>query len=224
MAKFCTSCGNPLPGDGSPCPNCLTEQPPAAPAAAPSSTVSQMPSVEIGQPLGGSAKLSFEDEEETVVNLGNFRIKAATIIKLVAIGLFILFFLPLFSVSCEGMKITFSGVNAAFGKTVSVFGTNERVNGNLIAIFLLLIPAALFCVFQFKKKLSFVSGKLFQISTGLAALGLLVCIILSSSVNKMAAENMMIAQFTFWYYLTIILYIGSGFISAWSVVLAKKKT
>ncbi|MCL1852082.1 MAG: hypothetical protein FWF88_03505 [Peptococcaceae bacterium] len=207
MAKFCTRCGNAIPEDGSPCPSCTAAQQSAAPKTS----------------IGQSIKLDFTSEDDMLIAIGGNRIKVAAIVKVAAVALCVLFFLPLFSVSCQGVEISFNGWNTAFGKTVSTYGSSNKVDGNIAALFLLLIPAALFVAFQFKKNLQFINGKLFLISTGFSALGLIGFIVLAMVVNKQAEENLLIAKYTFWYYLSIILYIVAGLISLWCVLSAKKK-
>jgi len=222
MAKFCTRCGNAIPEDGSPCPNCAVAQQSAAPAATPSAPVYQPAP---GQSAGIPIKLDFTTEDDMAVVIAGNRIKVATVIKVVAVTLCILFFLPMFSVSCQGAKISFNGWASAFGKTFQ----GEKIEGNFMAFFLLLIPAALFIAFQFKKNLQFINGKLFLISTGISAMGLIGFIAYAMGVNSAVAEQageiggLLTPDFTFWYYLSIILYIVAGLVSVWCVVSAKKR-
>jgi len=225
MAKFCSKCGNALPEEDAPCPNCEVTEQPAAETMAPKKTISQMTIGEIGQSVKESAqsvKFDAASEDIASVTIGGNKVKISTIIKIIAIGLCILFFLPLFSVSCTGMKLSFNGLDATLGKTISMYGSKEKIDGNFLAIFLLLIPAALFSAFQFKQKISFVAGKLFKISTGLSVLGLIGFIILTFTVNNYAEQNLATASFTFWYYLSILLYLIAGAISIGCVLSGKK--
>jgi len=188
MSKFCSKCGNAIPEGSFSCPNCSPSQ--------------------VSKPIGFAAE---NEDGAMVVILGN-QVKALTVIKIIAVALAILFFLPLFSVSCEGMQISFSGWDSAFGKTVAAWGMGaERIGGNIMAIFLLLIPIALFVAVQFKENFSFLQGKLFNATLGLSVMGIIGFIALNISVG--AEATIFRVNFTFWYYLSIILYILSGILS-----------
>ena len=207
MAKFCVQCGYEFSDDNAYCPNCDNE-----PLHQPQRHYTK---------AGGH--LNYNDEDAVSIEVGGTKLKVSKIIKGIALCLMLFFFLPLFVVGCQGMQVEFSGWNATVGQSMYIMGMRERINGNIMAGFLFLIPLALFVIFQFKKKLHFVNGKLFLFSTGLSALGLLGFYILHNRVNSFAEQNMVMAQFTFWYYFSIILYIVSGIISVWSIVAAKKR-
>jgi len=214
MSKFCGKCGGALSSENTFCPNCGNATKP---------TAENRMSVD---PVSKSTLFDATTDENATVKIGGNKIKAATIIKVVALALCVLFFLPMFSVNCSGITITFTGLNAAFGKTISFFGVSEKIDGNLAAIFLLIIPAALFASLQFKKNSSVVSGKLFKISTGLSALGLLGFIIFTVAVNNEVYEQtggMVSPQYTFWYYLSILLYLIAGAISIGCILSVKKR-
>jgi hypothetical protein len=127
------------------------------------------------------------------------------------------------------MKVSFTGWNSEAGKTIidtsssslysslSSNSNTRRIEGEPMAIFLLLIPAALFAAFQFKSKFSFVVGRLYQVSTGLSGFGLIALLIYSSSVGnevKDVGKGLVAHNFTFWYFLSLLLYVAAGFISA----------
>ena len=165
------------------------------------------------------------DRDNISVNVSGNKMAAGTIIKVIAIVLCLLFFLPMFTVSCGNMTISISGLDSTIGKTVSSFGMNERIPGNFLTIFLLLIPASLFCVFHFRRSLAFAQGNLFALSMGVSGSGFLALIIFVMSVNaRISAEGeaFLDVKFTFWYYLSLILYVISCTISYMCFRSAKK--
>lgn len=225
MGKFCTKCGNEMPADGSPCPNCEPAQVSEPENKEPGKSISQMTVSEIGQSFKANAqsiKIEPEDADHAAVNVGGNKVKVATIIKGIAIALAVMYFLPWFTVSCSGVKITFSGFNATFGKYVHFYDTPQWVGGSIAALFLLLIPAALFAIFHFEKKMPFISGKMFIISTILSAVGLIGFIGVGNSINT-AGGGYIVPSYSFWYYFSMILYIATGVISLFCIKTAKKK-
>jgi len=207
MANFCTRCGNPLPQGSDTCTVC---NPVAAQPAAASGTT----------PAVGAIRPGFK--HPAVIKIGGIEIMIRKVIMVIAAVEAFLFFMPLFSVSCQGMKISFSGFNAAFGKVIQMYGGAERVDGNIAAILLLIIPILLFLVFYTKKQLSFVNTKLFTTSTALSVAGFLGMIILSTTVTSHVEQQMLRVTFTFWYTLSLILYVVSSLISVGCVMFGKK--
>ena len=172
-------------------------------------------------------KLEVLDKDNVSVNVSGNKVNAGTIIKVIAIVLCLLFFLPMFTVSCGNMTISISGLESTFGKTVSSFGSSERIPGNFLTIFLLLIPLSLFSAFQFRKSLSFTRGNLFTVSMGVSGSGFLALIIFVMSVNariSQEGEGILTVTFTFWYYFSLILYVISCLFSYICFNSAKKAT
>jgi len=170
-----------------------------------------------------SAGISFSDKDSALVTLGDLEIRVGTVLKSIFIVLAIVFFFPLFKVSFMGlMPLSFSGWNAAFGKTISMFGESDTINGNFAAVLLLLIPLLSFAVVQFKAKMRFLSGKLFWTTAALALVGFVVLAVLKSVVSGMAQDNMLSAQYSGWYYLSMVLYIALIGGSVWCVVRARR--
>jgi len=167
--------------------------------------------------------LDVADEDAANVNIAGKKLKIAMIIKIVALLLCLLFFLPMFTVSCSGMTISFSGADSAFGKTISIYGSSERIAGNIFAIALLLIPAMLFLTFLFKKKFAAINGKRFKVSTVISVLGVVALIIFAIAVNNKISAEGLTPKYTFWYYLSIILYIVAGIASYWCASSVKKQ-
>ena len=246
---FCSTCGTQLPDNSKFCDNCgtATDAPvqTSGPVYAPpnsqvyqntqqptkSKSISQITIGEIGQ----SIKLNAQDEDMVYLVIAKKTININLIIKIIALALCVLFFFPMFSVSCQGIKISFNGWDSAFGKTIesslgSMFSEkkSDKINGNFMAIFLFLVPAILFIMFQFKKNLSFIKGKLFFVSTGLSAIGVMSFITYAIAINNAIEKQMgdigkLAVKFTFWYYLSIILYILTGLTSVVSIISLKKK-
>jgi len=194
---YCGKCGNQIPDGTTECPNC-TE--------------------------GANANiLTIPTNPPAILKLGGIAIPIRFIFIGIAAILVIIFFFPLFEVSCQGMSISFNGWDAAFGKTISSFGSSEKIQGNILAIFLLIIPIVMVITFLTQKNLSFVDNKVFIFSSILSVAGVIGFIALSVSANNQAEANMLKASFTIWYYLSVILYIVSGLISIGCIFWAKKK-
>ena len=167
--KFCGYCGMPINQSETPELPPVEESPIIEPSKAQISLSTPVESVE--PPAPNPTPINFVVEEDSAsITVKGTKIEIAPIIKVIAIVLSILFFFPLFTVSCQGTEIEFSGLSATFGKTISTFGSNEKIEGNIIAIFLFLIPVILFAIFQFKKNLKFINGKLFLASSLLSVL------------------------------------------------------
>ncbi|MCL2488663.1 MAG: zinc ribbon domain-containing protein [Oscillospiraceae bacterium] len=230
MARFCTRCGSQLQEDGSPCPYCAGPVSPAQPV---------QPGYPPVQPVNPAVKpagaLQYTSENDVTLTLGSFQLNTALLIKIIAAVLCVIFFLPLFNVSCAGTSlISFNGLDSTFGKDISSgfgdFGGSEKVSGNFLAIFLLLIPAALFIALQFKKNLAFLEGRMYQAAAALSVLGVIAFIVFRIGVSGKVASYMedagsvITAKFTFWYYLSILLYIVIGGISVMYLLDAKKKS
>ena len=154
-----------------------------------------------------------------------------TVIKIVALVLCIAFFFPLFTVSCQGREVaSFSGWSSTFGKTIDMgmAGVN-KIDGNFLVVLLFLIPAALFILFLIKKNAAFCTSKTFYISTGLSIIGVIGYIVFNSGVKKAVMEYTGMSftlDFTFWYYLAIILYVSIATLSGASayIMLSQEKS
>lgn len=214
---FCKDCGNQIPEDRSTCPNCQNGT-----STGTGKPLSQMTFGEMGQTVTGAFNVS--DEDTASLTIAGKTVKIATALKIIAIALFVIFFFPLFTVSCSNTSINFNGMNAVFGKTVEVMGEKSKIDGSFIVIILLLVPAAQFAAIHFKKNFEFIKGKLYLISTALSVLGLIGFMFLTSEVNKKAEESMATVKYTFWYYLSIILYIVAGIVSLMCVISSKKNS
>jgi len=233
MANFCGSCGQKLTS-AQYCQNCGAAQNPETESANDSKTISQMTVGEIGQTIKTNVQamqVEAADEDNATINVGGNNVRIGTIIKIIGVALCFFFFLPLFTVSCAGETISFSGFNSTFGRTIAIgggfWGGSERLSGNFLSVLILLVPAALFSIFQFKKNISFVQGKLFKTSLALSVCGLIVLIIFALVVsNRVSGESggTLRVSFTFWYYFSVVLYIISSAISYWCFKTTNKTT
>ena len=150
----------------------------------------------------------------------------SVVIRAIAAALTAIFFLPpLFAVSCEGSNelFEFTGLNTLVGKTITTALGPQKVNGNFWAVFLLVIPVALFLVIQLRRNLSFLTRAVFIISTALSFLGVGAFYLLSVVVAKQAQENLMTAMVSVWFWVSVGLYIGSGVVSLVSVFAFRRK-
>ena len=205
MAGFCSRCGHALNNDGA-ClnPSCPTKaQARRTPSQGDGLNSADMK--EIGAASASALKKFFIAE--------GGGIKLGAIIQVLAALLALFYFLPLFSVSCQGMKITFNGFSATFGKVISMGSFmgerlgSERIPGNFLAIFILVIPVVLFLLFLAKDKVALLRRSAMPISTVLSILGIIVFIVLAAVVKEEAAKNSMTASFKGAYTFSIIFYV-----------------
>jgi len=172
--KFCGKCGAPM-GDGTPSvsPGVMAPPPSARPGC-----------IEVG-PI----KLNAIDENNADVNAFGKLLKASFVFKIASVLLAIFFFMPFFS-----FDIRMFGVRA--GQSMSGWTTAFGMGGvgsTTIAVFLLLIPIALFVLFQFKAQLearfAFIKGRLFTLSSIGFVAGLLVLFLVRSRLNNLSVGN-----------------------------------
>jgi len=145
------------------------------------------------------------DEDNATVTIAGKQLNAGTIIKFAALAICVCFFLP-FTVFSEGVEtITASMVN--------------DVSENILAILWLLMPAAIFIAFQFKKNLTFLTGKIFLISLILSIINIIIygfayygSVLEANELNRIYNGTIRIS-FTFWYWLGLICYVKIGCLS-----------
>ena len=138
----------------------------------------------------------------------------STIIKIIALVLAILFFFPMFTVSCSGgfgmgdYKIPFSGLDFAIEKDIDTgFGSYERTEANLYAWLLLLLPIVIFMILLSKSKSAYLTGFI------LSVVGVILFYIFSLEVTKKIVEQnygTLSVNFTVSFYASIILYVVAG--------------
>lgn len=205
---FCPNCGGQIAEGASFCSHCGQKAVPGG--ADGDKKFSDMSIGEIGKrSVDAVKKLPFDasQQDEAIVAVAGKSLKLSLVIRGVALFLCALFFFPLFSVSCSGTTINFNGIDSTIGKNVSAMGSSDRIDGNLLSIFLLLIPLALFLAFQLKKWLPFIRGKLFLTSASLSVAGIIAFGLFSAAVRKRAEENYAAARFSGAYYFSIVLYV-----------------
>ena len=124
----------------------------------------------------------------------------------------------MFTVSCQGQVLEFSGLESAIGKSAGS-GMGTVTDGNFLAFALLLLPAAIFIVIQFRNKSSALERNSFTASLLLSAAGVVMMIIYQLIVNNKVAQSsanmgffntntqVFDVNFTVEYWLSILLYI-----------------
>lgn len=115
-------------------------------------------------------------ERETVSKVAIWIARALFVLAVIA------FFLPIFSVSCAGEKVTeLSSWDITVGKEVSVSnGRTERINGNIRFLLLLVFPTVAFVLTFFRKKLIYAIADIID--------GIIV-LVLSSNAIKTAEDS-----------------------------------
>lgn len=140
--------------------------------------------------------------------------KAQLAVRGIGAVLLILCFLPMFSVSCQGMKVNFSVFETMVGKEVE----GQMVDGNVLVAVLILIPIILIAAFCIKE------GD--HISSVCSSLGIISLIIYANCVKARVSQEtggmINTVQFTGVYTFSMILYIISGILSCWCILFQKK--
>jgi len=206
---FCGKCGNKNEEGMKFCGSC------GAPVGETTATPKSMNAKEI---VVGFVKLNASDEDNAIVTVADKVIKANFIFKVASVLLVVAFFLPMFSIQVRMLGISagqsINGWTAAFGL--------EGAGGSFMAIFLLLIPIAIFVLFQFKTqletKIAFVKGKLFTLSTVGFCLGFVVLLFVRSSANSIWRGNIGNSA-GFW--LTLLFYLIAGVVSVGCLLSAR---
>ncbi|MCL1867103.1 MAG: hypothetical protein FWF82_06815 [Oscillospiraceae bacterium] len=183
---------------------------------------SSQPGFEIG-PVNVNA--IYEDHATISVAGKSFRL--AGIFKIAAfvlLGIFLV--LPMYTKMYHSSPISFSGLYVITGKQIT---SGIVTNFNPVAILLLLIPVALFLLFQFKENLEFVQDKLFIFSAGICGLGFLILIVIAimasgQNVFPMAGGEVVLSGATLsaGFVLSMITYLLFGGISALCILSQKK--
>lgn len=133
------------------------------------------------------------------------------IVKIIALALIVLFFTPLFTVSCSvgynNYEISFSGLECAIGKNVDAeYGGSGKIEGNLFAGSLLILPVVLLAVFFAKSKNVFK----YLLGTVLSVAGLILFYMFYLEVyRKISGENIGLfkVDFSGAFYGSLLLYI-----------------
>ena len=147
------------------------------------------------------------------------------IIKIIAVVLAVLFFFPMFTVSCSGgfgaeEKIPFSGLDCAIGKDIGS-GMGGKSESNPSAWLLFIVPVILLAVFWFKIN----EAIKYLVGTGLSCVGLIMFFIFYLEINKKGGEGMMgmiKINFSVAFYGSVVLYIISGILCL--IVFLNKKS
>jgi len=258
MANFCNECGKPITGKF--CSNCGTSQQQAPQQYANKQSDYHQPYQNRAQPSlrnnsyekNTRETLYANDEINSTIRIFGKSCRVNIIIRTIAIILCVFFFLPYFSVHLESgrsMSFTDSFFDQHFGIELNRDRYSEQItfitydllseldwdliqilNGSIFAILLILIPAALFAIYNFYRFIQFVKGKLFFASTILSIAGLLINIlyaiiifnrIFTIDVRYLGMNFDLIPYFSFWFYFAIVLYVSCIVISLKRI---KKKT
>ena len=171
------------------------------------------------KPLGtvevGPIKIVATDKDTGAISIAGKTFSTNFFFKLMGLLLAIAFFLPMFSIQVRifGMSAgsSFNGWGAAFGEGSSI-----------IAIFLLLLPVAVFVMFQFKKQLdinvSFIKGRRFTLAIATFALGFILLLALRNSLGNNFGGNIGVSA---GFVISVILYLLSGVIALGCFLSAK---
>jgi len=213
--KFCVSCGTELVQEAA---AAVAQKTPIQQQGQGQSTEESIPvhSEPVSQKsgeivLGQVVKLNASDENNAVIDVAGVVLKVELIFKIVSTALFVALFLPFYRINLFFIRISVNGWAA--------IGGPEGAGGMFWSIFFILIPVAIFVLFQFRDKLEFVKGKLFIYSTSLYAAGVLFLIIFGARVNSVFFGAVRLSA---GYIISLILYIIAGAISAGCLMSERK--
>ena len=129
------------------------------------------------------------------------------IVKIIAAVLAILFFLPMFTVSCSGEEIPFSGLDCAIGKDI---GFGSKSESNAAAWFLVIVPLVFFVVLCLTKN----EAAKYLAGTVLSCIGLIMFFIFYLRISEYENGGMVKISLTAAFFGSVILYIISGILCA----------
>ena len=216
--EFCGGCGAPVNQSAPAAPVEQAPAPQPVPQAAPQPQPVQPGA---GEFVAGGIKFSAANEDSATFALGGTVLQAGLIFKVLAVALLVMMFLPFFSV---GVSMGgFMGLTPDLTMTETVNGLDIAFSegGTALAIFLFLIPIALFALYQFKASLQFATGKLFMFSTGLCVLGILMLFLVWTSIPTFG--GMIEIGVSAGWIISLILYVVAGAASFGLMTAAKKK-
>lgn len=129
-------------------------------------------------------------------NKNSLKINIKSIIKAISLVLIVMFFFPLFSISCQGKTVKFSAAKLTTGYS---FQGQKLLDGNIICSLLIIIPiAVLVSTFVIKK------FKILNLVSGIS--GLINIIILLAIIRKAEAETALLEfKLCFGFYLSFLL-------------------
>jgi len=202
---FCGNCGAQIKDDEKFCNGCGTANEAAKAPTTPPVASGNLTAGPGELLLGQFAKFNAADEDDAFVTVSGVTVKADLLYKILSGVLLGLFFLPFFTFDLWITTIRISGLNAAFG--------NDYGSGDAFAVILFFVPFILFAIFQFKKSLLFLNGKLFLYATIVSGVGVLLMIILSSRSGGNVAPA---------FILSAILYVLAGVVAFAFMTAAKR--
>lgn len=210
---YCTMCGNLLPEGETKCSLCDVQLPPVSQPDSFENVIPLLENLEQVNPLP-------DLQEKASIKIGDARIEVRMLMIVIAALEIILFFLPYLKITCNSVTINFSGLDLTLGKDLG----DSRSDAYALTILLLMIPLGMLFYFLSQKQLSFRNKNVFLTSTGLSIAGFIGLIILSLFLQKKLEKEGIssIASFTIWYYLALVLYLGSTIISIASILTANK--
>lgn len=143
------------------------------------------------------------------------------IIRIGAIALIILFFIPFFSVSCSNQTIAISGVEMTFGKQLVVMGQSAGFQaGSIIMILLLLIPIGI-AIISFSKKFIKLEGIIAAVSS---VVYFILVLVAYQYISDKAKQNFSEFRPEIGFYLSVLINIVIIAAVAYDIYQVKNKT
>lgn len=170
--------------------------------------------------LGGFVKFDVTEEDNASVTVAGLLVNASLVFKGLAVLVFIAFILPLYSIGVNflGTRVadTVGGFSVAFGGRDS--------DGTFWGVVLFLVPILMFLLYQFWKEIvksvAPLAGKLFIITAGLSAIGI---ISLFAARNSLSVMPLVSVRPSIGFVLSFILYLVTLVVSAGFILAARKK-
>lgn len=143
-----------------------------------------------------------ELKENPEPSKSGFRLNVKNIVRILALVGMVFFFVPTFLVSCSGQTMKLSVMDCMMGLEVQ---GEKLTDAHPVCILYLLIPIAIFAIWQLKKQLN--EKQMVLIATICSVVDLVMWFILSSQVKAAAEENYCSAKPTIAYWINVILWI-----------------
>jgi len=177
----------------------------------------------IGQTAGKFADkaknitVDVSESDDVTFNISGKKLRISLVIMIISVVLIALLFLPIINI--KDVNITLSGINMIFGKTYEYnsygwFGTSsisqEKLPGNFVEIFLMVIPAIIFIGVLLRNNphiKKYLKGKTLFLAFILSVLGLFLFSTCATTKNLTDLADYFTLKFSFAYYMSIILYV-----------------
>jgi len=227
MANFCSECGKTISGKF--CSNCGIEQQQESYKSANTQYEEQSSDQDVHFKRNSArAVLNTNNEINSTIKIMGIQCRISIIIRTIAVILSVFYFLPYFSIITRATNLSSRVISHHHPNTYTTYelmtelkyNSSSILSGSIFALLLILIPVALFAIYNFYRYIQFLKGNLFVASIILSFAGLLMnfvyAMIITSSVSELSiryhqgligSHLTLTTSFTLYFYLALILYV-----------------